>query len=512
MKRKLIIVSILTLVAILIYFVVSKREPIQKQNFDKANKVVIAGRVLNSDPKKPFIEIYINKVGFDQKKITADLDSAGVFVGNFESYIPTDIWLLYTANFLVLTHPGDSIYVTFDGSKEDRPQILETIKFDGDAARTNKDAGIFQQMYYSSSLFPYANEETWKKQQIIIKSHNPKEYKQYMDSIRKECRKFYKKFVSQCSPNEETKSWVKFNLEINYLKELHTYSRIHFGSEIGAAPISYYNFFKKHPHINENILICGSALSSFTNFYHYGYVINNALSENKQYPPKSKLPDRYWDSIEVFGILKHTPDIYLRQMVLTEYFTQKMEAVKVEQFEKYKNILDEYITEPYLKEPLIERYNNIKQQIDNPKIYSDAVLKKIEGTSTKELMNKVLSENKGKVIYIDCWATWCAPCRGEMPNSKTLMTSLRERNVAFVFFCIDSEENDWKALLGSFQLGGQQYILDKVQSIDLRTTFSINSVPTYLLFDKNGMLVEKSSQLRPGNPITKQKILDLLDN
>jgi thiol-disulfide isomerase/thioredoxin len=310
----------------------------------------------------------------------------------------------------------------------------------------------------------------------------------------------------------ETKNWAKFFIEVNYNKELYSYSRSHFGDNIGATPVSYYDFFKKHSQINDNILICGSSLSSFTNSYHYGYVLNNALSECNQYPPKSKISDIFWDSIEVNGIVNYTPDNLLRQLVLTEYFTQKMEAVKVEQYEKYKSILDKYITEPYLKEPLKKRYETIKEQIENPKIVSDAILNKMEGTSTKELMNKVISETKGKVIYIDCWATWCAPCRSEMPNSKKMMTLLKDRDVAFVYFCVDSEEKDWKAMLGSFQLGGQQYFLDKTQSTDLRTTFNINGVPTYLLFDKNGVLIEKSTQLRPGDPDTKQKILKLLDS
>ena len=91
------------------------------------------------------------------------------------------------------------------------------------------------------------------------------------------------------------------------------------------------------------------------------------------------------------------------------------------------------------------------------------------------------------------------------------MTLMKDKDVAFVFFCIDSEEKDWRAMLGSFKLGGQQYFLLKNQSDDLRTTFSINGVPTYMLFDKNGVLIEKSSQLRPGSQGTKQKILNLLD-
>jgi thiol-disulfide isomerase/thioredoxin len=161
-----------------------------------------------------------------------------------------------------------------------------------------------------------------------------------------------------------------------------------------------------------------------------------------------------------------------------------------------------------LKEPLFDLYNKTKERIENPKISMDAVLKKLDSSSINQIMDSILFNNKGKVIYLDCWATWCGPCRSEMPNSKKLMKQMDGKEITFVYLCIDSEEKLWKTCLDEFQLGGQHYFLSKKQSSDLRRIFEVNGIPHYFLFDKNGTIVEKGSHLRPD--IAKGKIEELL--
>ena len=74
----------------------------------------------------------------------------------------------------------------------------------------------------------------------------------------------------------------------------------------------------------------------------------------------------------------------------------------------------------------------------------------METTPIKETFNKILQENKGKVIYIDCWATWCGPCKKAMPDSKKLMKKYEGTDVSFVYVCIESEEKLWKKLISEF--------------------------------------------------------------
>lgn len=129
--------------------------------------------------------------------------------------------------------------------------------------------------------------------------------------------------------------------------------------------------------------------------------------------------------------------------------------------------------------------------------------------STQQLIDSILKINTGKIIYIDCWATWCGPCKAEMPNSKKLMTELKNESVAFVYLCLKSQEKIWKENLSQLEIGGQHYLLNTEQSNTLYKAFDIQGIPFYILLNKNGQIVEKGSHLRPD--VTKEKIEVLLN-
>lgn len=115
--------------------------------------VIIAGKVRHYNPDNLKISLGVNRIGLGPEKLSASLDNNGCFRTSFVSKVPTDVWLMYKTNFLILTHPGDSIYVEFDGSRENRPDLLKKIKFSGDASGQNQKAAEFQRMYYSRNYY-----------------------------------------------------------------------------------------------------------------------------------------------------------------------------------------------------------------------------------------------------------------------------------------------------------------------------------------------------------------------
>lgn len=453
------------------------------------DKVIISGKVNNYDPDNTKVNIGVNRIGFGQEQISANLDKNGFFKKSFKSNFPTDIWLRYNkTNFLVLTHPGDSIYVEFDGSKAERSELLKTTKFQCDASKVNQEVAKFQQLLYTSDYYSFR-----AKNLQAFNKFDYTRYKHFRDSVRKEELAFLDRFIKEFKPSVETKNWAKVTLDVDYYRNLIEYPEFHrmannLNRKQWNVPITYYDFLKTLFQFNDSILISGYSIAAFVNFYPI-YLTEKMKTDNELFFTSRdsilKHPEKM-DSLRFFGTIKYTEDPLLRQMVLTEMLNQGLEGSNIKMFKKYENLIDKYIQKSYLKEPLFSFYHETIERLDNPKLVSDVILKKIDGTSIKSDIDKILSDNKGKVIYLDCWGTWCGPCIAEMPNSKRLIDSYKNKDVVFIFICLDSEDKEWKSIISKYSLGGQHYLFNKNQSSDFKKAFGIKGVPHYILFDKNG--------------------------
>jgi len=106
----------------------------------------------------------------------------------------------------------------------------------------------------------------------------------------------------------------------------------------------------------------------------------------------------------------------------------------------------------------------------------DIVLTDSRGNTTK------LGSLKGKIIYIDVWATWCVPCIKEQPY----LDSLKERfkdysDIAFLSLSIDRNAADWLDYLNKKHLTGLQYITD----LSALEPYHVSEIPRTILINKN---------------------------
>jgi thiol-disulfide isomerase/thioredoxin len=117
------------------------------------------------------------------------------------------------------------------------------------------------------------------------------------------------------------------------------------------------------------------------------------------------------------------------------------------------------------------------------------------GGSTK------LSDLKGKYIYIDIWATWCAPCRQEIPYLEKLEKKYKEKNITFVSISIDEKKDykKWKEFISAKNLGGIQLIADKDWNSDFILQYEVRGIPRFILIDPNENIVSSDAP-RPSNP------------
>jgi thiol-disulfide isomerase/thioredoxin len=123
-----------------------------------------------------------------------------------------------------------------------------------------------------------------------------------------------------------------------------------------------------------------------------------------------------------------------------------------------------------------------------------------------------LEDFKGKYVYIDVWATWCGPCRAEIPSLKKVEEKYHGKNIEFISISVDvdKDHDKWKTFVDEKQLGGIQLFADKNWNSDFMKSFGVTSIPRFILIDPNGKVV-KSDATRPSNP-ELQKTLDSLLN
>lgn len=118
-----------------------------------------------------------------------------------------------------------------------------------------------------------------------------------------------------------------------------------------------------------------------------------------------------------------------------------------------------------------------------------------------------LESMKGKYVYIDVWATWCGPCRAEIPFLKELEKSYHGKNIEFVSVSVDVEKDyeKWKTFVTEKALGGTQLYADKNWNSDFIKAFGINSIPRFILIDPKGVVIDADAA-RPSNPKLKTQL------
>ena len=133
-----------------------------------------------------------------------------------------------------------------------------------------------------------------------------------------------------------------------------------------------------------------------------------------------------------------------------------------------------------------------------------------------------LSDLKGKYVYVDLWATWCGPCKREIPSLKEVEKAFHGKNIEFVSISVDNGRGykadtkekaaelahaGWKKMVADKELGGVQLYSDKAWKSDFVTQYKVNGIPRFILIDPNGNIVSADAP-RPSNP----KLTELLNS
>jgi peroxiredoxin len=169
-----------------------------------------------------------------------------------------------------------------------------------------------------------------------------------------------------------------------------------------------------------------------------------------------------------------------------------------------------YVATVFTELASLARYEHARVSIDDPR-YAAAVARLEEADERRARAEFVLSDLqgktwdlrklRGKVVLVNFWATWCPPCRKEMPDLEALYERFKDRG--FVVLAItDEDAGKVKAFLADKKIA-YPILLDP--GAKTQEPFAVHGIPKNFVFDRDGKLVAQSIDMR-----TRGQFLDML--
>lgn len=128
----------------------------------------------------------------------------------------------------------------------------------------------------------------------------------------------------------------------------------------------------------------------------------------------------------------------------------------------------------------------------------------------KDLNNQKISVEKfrGKVLFINLWATWCGPCRAEMPTIEALYQKVNREEIQFIMLSIDDDPDNQK--VRRFIEKNKYTFPVFMPSGHLPQQLQVPSIPVTLIIDKQGNLVRKKTGMTNYNTGQYVRLLEEL--
>ena len=96
---------------------------------------------------------------------------------------------------------------------------------------------------------------------------------------------------------------------------------------------------------------------------------------------------------------------------------------------------------------------------------------------------------KGKLLFIDIWATYCPDCRKELPALEALQEDYKAEPITFVCISVDRDKEAWKTMVKEKKLGGIHLYASPETKELFKELYDLRSIPRYMLIDEKGNII-----------------------
>ncbi len=454
------------------------------------------------------VQIYINDLSSGtQLSHSGFIDKDGTYQIDFEKYYPQDIYFRYgNRGITIFVDPGDKLITNINADQFINREANNAIFFSGDNKITNENIYLYQTRYYNEIPQQYRGDPDFHAQKLT-----PEKYKDYLYNRKKVHTDYLNKFIAQNDVSKAFIKWAKYDIEYNCAEALIDYYRqqrqVRIRNNVPEASIYdtdslYYDFFTEFKLDNPSANICSAYF-----YYLIGYNEYHIQKLFQKYGLED-VDDLYQAR---FKQIIDTCHGFCKEVLLTQLFSNVLETRVSDALDENYQLYLANVSTDYLRNHVIKKYQLIHGNKKVTKAPDNAFLTDLTDIyEADKILDTISNKHNGKVIYIDCWATWCPHCLEEMPLSMKLQEYFNKQDVGFVYLCMDSPKPIWKDTVSKLKLKGDHYFLDNKQSEIIKPLLNVVSFPHYVLIGKNGIILKIGAE-RPSVPLQNQLNQNLIN-
>lgn len=468
------------------------------ESFWKEDSVYFSGKILNYD-KQNGKTISIQSIDVIKRNLqqvhVAEINESGHFSISISIFYPQDLYFIYGFSSSLICAPGDKM-------------VLE---IDAHAKRVNVVSGsrIQDNAHYGRFIYGISGLDI-KKGFEMAKTSTAIEFIQYVKQKAEDKQQFFNAF------KHDNNTSVFFNLMANDFLKYDMWVDLMCYREWFAAqnnikkseielPAGYFDFLEQYQMDDNNQIS-----SLHADFLHQlgRYVLSVPSDSLKKAEVLFQNQKEIDGGKVLMNMILTNSTGFTQELLLTKLY---LDAIEGKQLDLFNALFDSsLVTDDCFRSRIAKEHKKLQMFLTNQNTDGSTIFS-IKSNIVKDLIDTITTKYSGKVIYVDFWAPWCAPCMAEMPNSKSLQQDFKNQDVVFLFLANRCGEDSWKATIANKGITGEHILLNNDQYAVLAGEFGITGIPHYVLIGKDGRIVSKNA-LRPSQKEQLKGLINRLLN